>query len=80
VPCSLQRREDLEQLDERNRDLQFQKPSVPAHFALYELPQRTVPDLRDDVSETASEMRRMKRKTLRYMFACYSTGSVVILF
>lgn len=59
------RREDLEQYDRREREVKFSKPTVPGHFALFELPTRTAPDHHDDVSDSGSEMRRMKRKTLR---------------
>ncbi|KAL8567681.1 hypothetical protein ACOMHN_008989 [Nucella lapillus] len=56
------RREDLEQHDLRH-DLKT-KQKVPGHFALFELPPK-VQHACDDVSETDSEIRRMKRKTLR---------------
>ncbi|XP_076441684.1 centriolar and ciliogenesis-associated protein HYLS1-like [Babylonia areolata] len=58
------RREDLEEHDLRHKEKSKEKPSVPGHFSLFELPPK-VQHFRDDVSETESEIRRMKRKTLR---------------
>ncbi|KAK7103740.1 centriolar and ciliogenesis-associated protein HYSL1-like isoform X2 [Littorina saxatilis] len=62
------RKEDLDLHDKRQRQaILRQKGGVPGSFACYELPKATLQSqaIRDDLSETESEIRRMKRKTLR---------------